>query len=35
MRQRREWYRMYQDNELSLAGLTGKAPLIAAAINRA
>ena len=35
MRQRREWYRMYQDDELSLAGLTGKAPLIAAAINRA
>ena len=35
MRQRREWYRMYQCGELSLAGLEGKAPLIAAAINRA
>ena len=33
MRQRREWYRMYQDEELALAGLKGKAPLIAAAIE--
>ena len=35
MRQRREWYRMYQCGELSLDGLEGKAPLIAAAIDRA
>ncbi len=34
MRQRREWYRMYQCGELSLAGLKGKAPLVAAAIKR-
>ena len=35
MRQRREWYRMYQSGELSLDGLQGKAPLIATAIDRA
>ena len=34
MRQRREWYRMYQCGELSQDGLEGKAPLIAAAIDR-
>jgi hypothetical protein len=34
IRQRREWYRMYQDGELSLEGLTKKAPLIAAAVRR-
>ena len=33
MRQRREWYRMYQCGELSQNGLEGKAPLIAAAIG--
>lgn len=33
MRQRREWYRMYQRGELSRDGLAGKAPLIAAAID--
>ena len=32
LRQRREWYRMYQSGELSLEGLARKAPLIAAAI---
>jgi hypothetical protein len=35
MRQRREWYRMYQCGELSLNGLKKKAPLIAAAVERA
>ena len=35
IRQRREWYRMYQDGELSLVGLKRKAPLIAAAIEKA
>ena len=35
MRQRTEWYRMYQHGELSLAGLAGKAPLIAAAMGGA
>ncbi len=35
MRQRREWYRMYQDGELSPSGLEGKAPLIATAVARA
>jgi len=35
MRQRREWYRMYQCGELSQDGLEGKAPMIAAAIGRA
>lgn len=34
VRQRREWYRMYQEGELNLAGLAKKAPLIAAAIKR-
>ena len=34
MRQRSEWYRMYQCGELTQDGLEGKAPLIAAAINR-
>lgn len=34
IRQRREWYRMYQDNELTLEGLRTKAPLIAAAVTR-
>ena len=32
VRQRREWYRMYQSRELSLDGLAKKAPLIAAAV---
>ncbi len=32
--QRREWYRMYQTGELTLAGLFKKAPLIAAAIEK-
>ena len=32
LRQRREWYRMYQDGELTLEGLRRKAPLIARAI---
>ena len=35
MRQRREWYRMYQCGDLSRDGLEGKAPLIAAAIEGA
>lgn len=34
VRQRREWYRMYQEGELSLDGLAKKAPLIAAAIKK-
>lgn len=34
IRQRREWYRMYQEGELNLEGLTKKAPLIAAAIQK-
>ena len=33
MRQRREWYRMYQDGELTLEGLRKKAPLIAKAVE--
>ncbi|MCY4430297.1 MAG: hypothetical protein OXC11_07890 [Rhodospirillales bacterium] len=33
MRQRREWYRMYQCGELSQDGLERKAPLIASAIG--
>lgn len=33
LRQRREWYRMYQDAELTLEGLAKKAPLIAAAVQ--
>jgi len=32
IRQRREWYRMYQEGELTLDGLSKKAPLIAAAV---
>jgi hypothetical protein len=32
IRQRREWYRMYQDGEITLVGLRRKAPLIAAAV---
>lgn len=35
LRQRREWYRMYQDGDLSLGGLRKMAPLIAAAITKA
>ena len=35
LRQRREWYRMYQDGELNLEGLRKKAPLIAAAVTKA
>lgn len=35
LRQRREWYRMYQDGELNLRGLRKKAPLIARAVERA
>lgn len=34
IRQRRAWYRMYQDGELTLEGLRAKAPLIAAAIDK-
>jgi hypothetical protein len=34
VRQRREWYRMYQVGELTLDGLTKKAPLIAAAVRK-
>ena len=34
VRQRREWYRMYQEGELTLDGLTKKAPLIAAAVRK-
>ncbi|AGP34450.1 hypothetical protein [Sorangium cellulosum] len=34
VRQRREWYRMYQDGELDLIGLRKKAPLIAAAVKK-
>jgi hypothetical protein len=34
LRQRREWYRMYQEGELTLEGLERKAPLIAAAVRR-
>lgn len=34
IRQRREWYRMYQDGELTLDGLEKKAPLIARAIRK-
>lgn len=35
LRQRREWYRMFQDGEVSLEGLRKKAPLIAMAVTRA
>lgn len=34
LRQRREWYRMYQGGELSIDGLRQKAPLIAAAVEK-
>lgn len=34
IRQRCEWYRMYECGELNLAGLAKKAPLIAAAIEK-
>lgn len=34
LRQRREWYRMYQEKELTLEGLRRKAPLIARAVER-
>jgi hypothetical protein len=34
VRQRREWYRMYQTGELTLEGLARKAPLIAAAVRK-
>lgn len=34
VRQRREWFRMYQTGELDLVGLAKKAPLIAAAIAK-
>ncbi len=33
IRQRREWYRMYQSREISLEGLRKKAPLIARAVE--
>jgi len=33
LRQRREWYRMYQDGEVTLDGLRKKAPLIARAVE--
>jgi hypothetical protein len=35
VRQRREWYRMYQEGELSLDGLFKKAPLVARAVAKA
>lgn len=34
VRQRREWYRMYEEGELTLRGLEKKAPLIAAAVRK-
>lgn len=34
LRTRREWYRMYQDGEMTLEGLRKKAPLIAAAVEK-
>ncbi|HEY2291212.1 MAG TPA: hypothetical protein VGM86_10975 [Thermoanaerobaculia bacterium] len=34
IRQRAEWYRMYEEGELSLEGLRKRAPLIAEAIER-
>lgn len=34
LRQRRSWYRMYQQGKLTLAGLREVAPLIAAAVER-
>lgn len=35
LRQRREWYRMYQEKELTFEGLLKKAPLIAQAVESA
>jgi hypothetical protein len=35
IRQRREWFRMYQEGELTLEGLEKKAPLIAHAVRMA
>jgi hypothetical protein len=34
MRQRRQWYRLYQEGKLSIDGLAEMAPLIAAAVNK-
>jgi hypothetical protein len=34
MRQREEWFKMYQNGEISFEGLMRKAPLIARAIAR-
>lgn len=34
LRQRRAWYRMYQEGELTLEGLRRRAPLIARAVDR-
>jgi len=34
LRQRREWYRMYQEEEVTMLGLRNKAPLIARAVDR-
>jgi hypothetical protein len=34
IRQRREWYRMYQEGELTLEGLEKKAPLIATGVRQ-
>ncbi|QNH79417.1 hypothetical protein GGD92_14640 [Pseudomonas protegens] len=34
LRVRREWYRMYEEEELTLEGLRKKAPLIAAAVEK-
>lgn len=34
LRVRREWYRMYEEEELTLEGLRKKAPLIAAAVDK-
>jgi len=35
LRLRREWYRMFQEGEITLEGLRKKAPLIAVAVTRA
>jgi hypothetical protein len=34
LRQRREWYRMYQEGKLTLTGLDEMAPLIAVAVKK-
>ncbi|MEB3250504.1 MAG: hypothetical protein VKK07_14290 [Merismopediaceae bacterium] len=34
LRQREEWFRMYKQGEITLAGLARKAPLIARAIEK-